>query len=438
MIKKISFEVETITPMFLSGANQGKAELRAASIKGLLRYWWRALQAESDLGELRKKESGIFGSSDKNFGGAKFSIRVTQPDKKQLLNFKTEITHQNKIREQGIGYLLYSTFMQRGKERPYYPAGSKFTITFSSQGGEYLQIATASLWALVHFGGLGTRARRGAGNIAISSVEDTQGILNNTKLDFIAKGDNSDEAAKWLTNNFEVVKSIVSNGSTIFVSEYTNLSFSRFIIGNSDYASWKEALNDAGSVFKSFRGKNKSRIFESAVFGFPVIHRRTTVTGKAGNESFDRRSSPIIFKVIKVHNQYYWTIIRLAGELLPESGVIKADRSTQKPDYGILDEFWSEIKEIGREHILSMPDTLRHLTEEIKQEVDLKKILLFGSKARGDFHSHSDTDIAVDTEKPLANLSLPGAVDIVSCRKTDEKLKEKIEKEGVVIYERKS
>ncbi|MCL0066845.1 nucleotidyltransferase domain-containing protein, partial [Thermodesulfovibrionales bacterium] len=57
-------------------------------------------------------------------------------------------------------------------------------------------------------------------------------------------------------------------------------------------------------------------------------------------------------------------------------------------------------------------------------------------KARGDFHRRSDTDIAIDTEKPLANLSLLGAADIVNFREADKKLKEKIEKEGVVIYER--
>lgn len=46
MLKKITFEIETITPMFLAGAEQGKAELRAACLKGLLRFWWRAIRYE--------------------------------------------------------------------------------------------------------------------------------------------------------------------------------------------------------------------------------------------------------------------------------------------------------------------------------------------------------------------------------------------------------
>jgi len=42
-MKKLSFMLETITPLFLSGNDQTTVELRAASIRGHLRYWYRAL-----------------------------------------------------------------------------------------------------------------------------------------------------------------------------------------------------------------------------------------------------------------------------------------------------------------------------------------------------------------------------------------------------------
>jgi CRISPR-associated protein Cmr1 len=329
--------------------------------------------------------------------------------------------------------------MQRGNERSYYPAGSKFDIILLSQDERYLKIAAASLWALAHFGGLGTRSRRGAGNMVVTKIEDKSGVLNGIGLDFILKGNNSDEAAKWLINNFESARHQVVDGKrTMFISEYSNMSLSRFVISNSSFVSWKDALNDVGFIFKKFRDKNKSRIFDTASFGFPIVHRntRTTVTGKTGNIPFDRRSSPIIFKVIRANNHFYWIVIRLAGELLPEGGIVKAGGDTQKPDYGILDEFWAELKEKGKEHILSMPDTLEHIIGEIRKEVDPQKIILFGSKARGDFHSRSDTDIAVESDKPLSALTLNGAVDVVNLRAADESLRKKIEKEGVVIYER--
>jgi len=428
-MKTISFKIETITPMFLSGADQGKAELRAASIKGLLRYWWRALQAESDLGELRKKESKIFGSSGEKIEGSSFSIRVSRSNKQPLPNFKKEVQGMS----DPVGYLFYSTFMQKGKERPYFHAESKFTVTLSSSSRDEksLKIASASFWALVYLGGLGTRARRGAGNITVNRIEDTHGILNDIGLDFIPEGSNSVEVAEWLIDNFESARRVINKNKTMFISEYSNLSFSRFRISNAGHATWKKALGEIGETYKGFRrGKQE---LNKAVFGLPVENTK----GRIGNGPIERRSSPLIFKLIKVNNQYYWLALRLAGEFLPEGGLIAERNRTQKPDYGIIDEFWTELKNKGKEYILSVPDTLSPLIEGIKQEVDPKKIILFGSKARGDFHSQSDTDIAVDTEKPLANLSLLGAADIVSFRKTDEKLKEKIEKEGVVIYERK-
>lgn len=32
-----------VTPLFMSGSDKLKAELRVPSIKGVLRFWWRAL-----------------------------------------------------------------------------------------------------------------------------------------------------------------------------------------------------------------------------------------------------------------------------------------------------------------------------------------------------------------------------------------------------------
>lgn len=439
MIKKIVFEVETITPMFLSGADQGKAELRAASIKGLMRYWWRAVCAQDDIEQLRNDEARLFGSSNEKIGGSKFSIRVTQPDNNPLLDLKSEIADRNgHIQQTGIGYLLYSTFMRKTSKRPYFQAGSSFRITIASRHKEQLSKAAASFWTLVFFGGIGSRARRGAGNIVVTEVEDKHGLLGDSGLDFMPKGGNMQEIAGWVADNFSSVKRILTDDRTGFASKYSNLSICRCIIGSANFSTWKEALNEAGTIFKKFRDKNKGRFFDSGAFGLPIIHRssHTAVKGRIENSAINRRSSPLVFKIIRVNDQYFWMVLRLAGEFLPEGGVISANRESSKPDYGIIDEFWAEIKEKGKEYMFSMPQMLKDMIEKIKNEVDPKKIILFGSKAMGDFHRRSDTDIAIDTEKPLANLSLLGAADIVNFREADKKLKEKIEKEGVVIYER--
>jgi len=428
MIKTIRFEIETITPMFLAGADQRKAELRAASIKGLMRFWWRSLQAESDIHKLREKENKIFGSSDEKIGGSRFSIRITQADRRPEREFR------NPGRQDPVGYMFYPVFMQKDRKRPYYPKGTRFHVVLSSRDIQCLKTTAASFWLLVYMGGMGTRSRRGAGNIAVLNIEDEHNLIRDMGLNFMVEGDNADDVARWLINNLEQVKRVINESRTGFITEYTNLNFSRFIISNTAYTAWKDALGAAGASYKQFRETNKHRIYETACFGFPVRHGNgTTVTGEIGREPVKRRGSPLIFKLIRAGNDIYWIVVRVSGEFLPEGGLIRADNKTRRPDFRIIDEYWSELKKMGKEHILSMPDTLRRIVEQIRKECEPRRIILFGSKARGDAHRNSDTDIAVHPLKRDIDLSLGGALDIVNLDTADASLMERIEKEGVTI-----
>lgn len=81
---------------------------------------------------------------------------------------------------------------------------------------------------------------------------------------------------------------------------------------------------------------------------------------------------------------------------------------------------------------------------ELAQKYDISKVILFGSRARGDYHTTSDIDLAVtggnivrfivDVEEYVPSLlkfdiiNLDGAVQ--------EELRESIEREGIVIYEK--
>jgi CRISPR-associated protein Cmr1 len=129
--------------MFLAGADQSKAELRAASIKGLLRFWWRALQAEEDLENLRNRESQIFGSSDeKTGGGSSFAIRIASVE--DVKSVKDKFPKQNiTVTSKGksfpvnvLEYLAYGTLEYKKGEgnvfiREYYPEKIKFNIILS-------------------------------------------------------------------------------------------------------------------------------------------------------------------------------------------------------------------------------------------------------------------------------------------------------------------
>ncbi len=71
----ITFTCETITPMFLSGADGTTPELRAPSIKGALRFWWRAMNGHLSLSELKKQEGEIFGDNNNR---SKFTLFIKE------------------------------------------------------------------------------------------------------------------------------------------------------------------------------------------------------------------------------------------------------------------------------------------------------------------------------------------------------------------------
>ncbi len=85
--------------------------------------------------------------------------------------------------------------------------------------------------------------------------------------------------------------------------------------------------------------------------------------------------------------------------------------------------------------------------EEIKkiaEKYEVKKIILFGSRARGDYHRASDIDLAVeggritdfilDVKETTSTLL---SFDIVDLKETAPgEFLETIEKEGIILYEK--
>ena len=75
MSQELTFECETITPMFMYGADGKTPELRPASIKGVMRFWWRAIHGHLKLKDLKEQEGEIFGDTDKK---SSFSIKISK------------------------------------------------------------------------------------------------------------------------------------------------------------------------------------------------------------------------------------------------------------------------------------------------------------------------------------------------------------------------
>ena len=81
------------------------------------------------------------------------------------------------------------------------------------------------------------------------------------------------------------------------------------------------------------------------------------------------------------------------------------------------------------------------------KKTNIKKVILFGSKARNDYKYNSDIDLAIIFTSndnyikiltKLENLNTLYKFDIIDYNKiTNIKLKEEIDKDGIIIYKKK-
>ncbi|WP_457548460.1 type III-B CRISPR module RAMP protein Cmr1 [Archaeoglobus sp.] len=233
MMFKAEFDVEAITPIFMRGADQSKAEIRASSIKGLMRWWFRALAGNyfgDDIAGLKKAEEYVFGSTNRKsrvvveiiskdpkpmdfecgVGYNKrrnelrpnlkikinscelpaylfFPIKMSIDDlAKRCLNdvleqkgirnrFRNEGQMKAILSKKGLDYpngLIEEFQKVLSKKIPtYYPAGTKFTLSIKAIDEISFRLALYTLWLISNFGGIGFRWRRGAGSV-VAIVKD--------------------------------------------------------------------------------------------------------------------------------------------------------------------------------------------------------------------------------------------------------------------------
>jgi len=174
-MKTITFTCETITPMFLSGADRQTAELRPPSIKGALRFWWRAMNGHLSLEELKKQESEIFGGTEP----AQRSRVIVRIGKK---NLKNENTKEKNFLPRGynvnvgrgtmhaIDYLAYGIENfdpQKSFNREYLRSQKNFDLILSFPESLQEEILK-TLYVFSYFGGLGAKSRNGLGSISVN------------------------------------------------------------------------------------------------------------------------------------------------------------------------------------------------------------------------------------------------------------------------------
>ncbi|MCS6876610.1 MAG: type III-B CRISPR module RAMP protein Cmr1 [Aquificaceae bacterium] len=434
-MRKLTFELEFITPAFIGGAEPGSAELRPASFVGLLRWWWRALKGLDKMEDLYREECEIFGGQlreGSRSGKVWFKLwgEPRKSDKPMKERYSLEWSYINRRlvgEHAGIGYLLYSVNLRtrHNLERTFLEAGSKFWLQIFGEE-QYLKHVVASLWALIYLGGVGSRSRRGAGNFDCLKVEPP--------IDWLSfKPDQN--IFLWLSNNLKKAIQLV-NGGKDFCAKYSNLSLSKIMLSNEEFDSWQGALNHIGKIMMNFRRENRNRVFEMGAFGLPIRHSDGSFL-KA--EKHHRRASPTIIKVLRVENKYIWMVLKLSGEPLPEGEQLIFNRQKGKMDYSILEDFRLYLRKnnLAKSYLLTKPESLERITILIKENLEPQRIILMGSRARGDASINSPIDLVVEGSngKPLNLKSVDERINLIE--KITPMEENAINREGVLLYERK-
>lgn len=203
--------MELVTPAFLAGAEQeaGDCDLRPATLRGLLRWWWRTMHvAHLTINDLRCLETAIWGSAER---GAALALAVQRSgddtklaspvarkyNKKEIAQIHKLERHTSRKTAQGLFYASYGMDERKRGERAqrYYVAPGavwnvilntcKGTLGDSSiEASEILRQGEAALWLLCHYGGAGSKARKGFGSFAdipidgIRSIDDCKRVGN--------------------------------------------------------------------------------------------------------------------------------------------------------------------------------------------------------------------------------------------------------------------
>ena len=169
--------LRTVTPILGGAARTRTCDevdvIRIPTIRGHLRFWWRALRAHcfGQPADLYEEEARIWGRAGDHSGG-----RGRSP-----VELRVEITRTSEIDcDAPHGEGAYALWPARGNQHKGVPTaprrrpGLEFRLTVSAPSGDLAQVRDAvRLWIM--FGGYGSRTRRGLG--ALTVCGDTSGWL---------------------------------------------------------------------------------------------------------------------------------------------------------------------------------------------------------------------------------------------------------------------
>ncbi len=368
-MNKIEATFRIVTPMFIGGANQTPDDgIRPPSVKGALRFWWRALNwgefykheknEAKALQNLHDEEARLFGSAaDEHGGGGQgcFLVRVIHGPLKRTdaPTIHPKLKNYTAARYLGYGLMVAFRSMNRDTgvtkeagqlERGCLNEDQEFTVELIFRRAIEPSVKKALIaWGLL--GGLGSRSRHGMGSIALLTLKDEEvtepwiapenidGYDSKIKDLFPSTSLPSHEppfSAFWQESRIDRLLSAASSYQVL--DDFGNRML--------DYRSWGKS--DRGNVLPS--GKVSEKRFdkdhhwykkpqnwseasnfhpERVEFGLP--HNYHPKHHHVISENYERRSSPLLFHVHLIGNQFIGVGIYMPAQFLPKGEKIKAN-----------------------------------------------------------------------------------------------------------------
>jgi CRISPR-associated protein Cmr1 len=328
------------TPMFCGGANGQSAELRAASFKGVLRFWWRACawpRYRGDLEQIRKAEANLFGSPET--GQSRVWLRLDLDPRAQ----PSKQSGNKVLKPSGVRYLGFGLRAFDGsKVRDCLAESFDLQVRLLCRGVDPTDIESLekAVTALGTVGGMGARSRRGFGSLTLTTLQRA----------------GEDRPVPATPKDLDAVIGGLYGGAPMHLPGYTAFSGqSRHLVLQCDKADATEVLNQLGMEYAGYRrgerGGWRSRKLRGdytiAVKGQPPgVHPKriafglplTVSSGKKPVEPVEhtRRASPLLFHIHHFDDHAVAVVSFLPARFLPQgkSGVTLANGARRDIDDG--------------------------------------------------------------------------------------------------------
>lgn len=215
-MRALRYDLKFTTPAFLAGADQNMPEIRPASLRGAVRWWFRV------LGGTPEAEKALFGGVHNGAVASRVALRVERPE---IRNNAESLPYSPNT---DTGYLIYfakvsgnDSGVTRTAARHYIGVGSSFTLVLRERrpiddaSWALLRRATE---ALVRIGSVGLRATRGFGMLASAQLPTEEAFRG------------------WIR-----------------ASELAACGVRLFRLQGPDRTTWREALGDLGHALRELR-----------------------------------------------------------------------------------------------------------------------------------------------------------------------------------------